>query len=159
MNLMLRALDEFCKSIQHDHPMINHGGCCVFASLLGNKLDKWFDDVAIRVSNDDANTTVDDVRSNIERNTTREWNRSGLFFGHVIVEFAHRKKWYVVDTTGVHPYSGHDPCFHWPLYEGSLTLKEAAELAADDNWNWVFPRDQIPAIQKKVNAFFRKVSK
>ena len=90
----LNKLDEFCKAILHKYPYINHGGCGVFAALLGQHLAWKGYDVRIRISDYDIdegevdkydlNCLMEDY-SWIDPGDMEDWFNVNVGFTHCLV--------------------------------------------------------------------------
>ena len=156
MNLIdqLRVLG---KQINNNFNYVNCGGCAVIASIVGTYLREIGIEPRIVVGDDheDDGTSVDEIRNQIKKNTIKEWNKNGLHFGHVAIEFDYNGERWQFDTDDTaHPDGYVDT---YMRYEGYLSLEEVTEIALDtsgDGWNWMFNRDQIPHIHKMVFDFF-----
>jgi hypothetical protein len=151
--LKSKDLQILAKTIDKEIKNVNNGGCCIFASLVSERL-KDFVDVKINVYSY-SNKSIDDVRPDIKSNTLSEWNNKGIFFGHVVTEFKYKngvKKEF--DSTGIHKPDG-SICYCYNKTKGNLTLKETKTLAAKKaGWNRCFDRNQIPTMKKIINTFF-----
>lgn len=164
MDRKLADLSSFCQSILDNHPHINYGGCCVFAAMIAKHLEKHTetrivvgDWAALDDDTGDNIRNIDDARPSVRKNTMVEWNNGGVQFGHVLVEITYKRKKYHVDARGVFPAAERDPSFRYPIYNGSLTLKEAAKLGASSKgWNTTFDREEIPMIKRAVNKYFKE---
>jgi hypothetical protein len=161
MDKRLVELSSFCKSVENKFPLLNWGACCVFASEVGKHLAKTksFNKVKIRVADPTAREgyTISKARKNNHNNCCYDWNKQGIYFGHVIVELLYRKKRYHIDSSGVHLAMRTDPSCYLPLYRGHLTIEEATVLASDKRgWNPTFNRKNIPAVKKTIASFFKK---
>lgn len=158
MNLIKR-LNKLGADINERFPYINWGGCCVFASRVGRHLERIADSVVVRIGNDygewNANQRVDEIRPHIARNVPREWNKFGVHFAHVIIEFVYAGRKFHYDSLGVTKPDTHTKMGRYPLIAGGLTVGEATELCArQSGWNPCFDRDNIPAIEEMIeNAF------
>jgi hypothetical protein len=154
MNL-LKKLGHLSDYMDNTYPLINYGGCCIFAAYVGKRLNKIVP-TRVAVFDNVTNTTIDNAREYVWANTTSQWNFNGVEFGHVVVEFKYKNRWYHLDTNGVRRQ-----VFNWDgdhRVPGSLTIKEAYELGKDCyGWNDMFPRKQIPRIRKDINKFFKQM--
>lgn len=153
----LKELKELGQNVMEQFEYINQGGCCVFAALVGKKLQEYFP-VRIRASNNYHGYRIRDlneIRPNLEDNTIWEWYNEGIDFNHVIIEFDYKGKTYHMDSTGVYKAGKRDPSFKYVLYKGYLTVEEAAELAKQKDWNPTFDRKLIPTLRKTVDNFFK----
>jgi len=84
----------------------------VFAALMGQCLEAY-GKVAIAIGNNDYDdVSIDDARLRVSVNDIEEWNDTGVYFNHVVVEFTYEGRDYHIDSSGVHPadvstYNGH----------------------------------------------------
>jgi hypothetical protein len=152
MDNALKALDLFLRNdIRRNHQDINAGGCCVFAAILAKQLNK-VGEARIRIT--DWATEEDAIikaRPKVKRNTLVEWNRHGVHFNHVAIEFKYKGKTYHIDASGVVAPPRFD------FLKGELLLKEATELGdCKKGWNRFFDRKEIPTIKRRVQRFFKK---
>ena len=98
----IAELEKFAKKVIKKYPYINSGGCCVFAALIGKYLEKHVTAVRVRVRNAwmrEGSRNLDTIRNKITENTLRQWNRNGVDFTHVMVEFDYRGRTYLYDAT------------------------------------------------------------
>jgi hypothetical protein len=161
VNLVGR-LNALGRDVMEKYGDVNWGGCCVFAALVGKRLEK-IAPVKIRVGNShyvgnsDA-INLDEVRNNIRSNVPSAWNQYDVHFAHVIIEFVWRKKTYHYDSCGVTVEDAHTVMGNYPILKGSLTVKEAAELSSTQRgWNHMFDRGNIPDIERMINEAFDKI--
>lgn len=163
MNLIAR-LNTLGKNVMDKHPTINWGGCCVFASRVAKRLEGVVERVAVRVGNDYGEyydgQHLDHVRNNIQKNTPRQWNRHGIYFAHVIVEFDYRGRTYHYDALGAKKARNSTNMHGYPIIDGELTVQEATELAnVKAGWNPSFDRAEIPYVEKLINDAFDAIEK
>lgn len=148
-------------------PNINWGGCCVFAALAAKELSKIIPRRCIKIrvigssTWDDIDIPLDDVRSRIKKNSPNEWNNNGVSLTHVFIEVQYWSQtvWFDSDTlclvtNEVFPINRmlRDDEF---VYEGGLSIEEAAELAYSDGWNTKFKRKHIPEMGRVINRVIR----
>jgi hypothetical protein len=152
----LRHLEEFGNRVEALYPDINRGGCCVFASLVGQHLEHFFP-TRVRVGDNMYNEDINAVRPNIKQNTVKEWNANGVYFGHVILELDVDGKSIHFDTTGIIDAGPTMTLNCFDIMPGHLSVQEATELAAhQDGWNKSFNRRHIRTIKGMVTKFFKK---
>lgn len=137
---------------------INRGGCCVVASMIAPLLDRHFP-TRIRVFGWDYEETagidLTDVHKELTINNTTEWNKKGVFFSHVVVEFTHRRQTYQMDTDRVHRCKDVAMYPEYVAYDGDLSFQAAIDLANDcTGWNRAFNRGDIPHMQQIIHTFF-----
>jgi hypothetical protein len=154
---IVNKLNSLAKVVMVRYPYINHGGCCVYAAMVAEELQKHGIEVKGIVSAYGAKEmnsngiTLDHIRPG---NTLEEWNRCGIRFNHVGIEFVIKtegkratKKHY--DSTGVKRAT--TELDHMPLYKGRLTIDDLKALARKrKGWNETFNRRYIPALRKLV---------
>lgn len=161
MNIIAK-LDLLGKEVIRRYPLINHGGCCVYAAMIVQALHKHNIKASGIVASfsatyyNDAGVTIDKVRETITKNNHTQWNSKGISFSHVGVEFEHKARVLTVkkhyDAYGVRK-AGKE-LDDMPIYNGRLTLQELKGLAnAASGWNDTFDRKQIPALRKLVKNF------
>ena len=149
---LLKRLELLGETVSMRYSRLNYGGCCVYAALVARALkDHGIEARGIVASSmaKDRNTgkskNLDPVRKKIAKNIPVEWNKNGVYFGHVGLEFKYRGRYRHYDSNGVKKPSTELGGF--TLYKGRLTLEEMEALAASkDGWNSVFNREDIPAI-------------
>lgn len=150
MKNVIVALNEIGNKIATRFENINRGGCCVYASLIASHLSSLVP-LRIKVVGETYNDTIDNIRKLVTMNTPHEWNKKGLEFNHVIIEFDFGQNTYHYDTSGVQLASESG----WRLIPGSLTCAEATELASHrKGWNTAFDRDNISGINEIITDFF-----
>jgi hypothetical protein len=149
---LIERLNKAGEEVQTKFRFINYGGCCVYATMIVRELKKHgIEAVGIAtggyLSND---KTIDEVRGKVKNNSVSEWNRNGISFHHVAVEFVINGRIYHYDTNGVRP--AHRDLTGFPIYEGRFNFAEMRELSKQRNlcWNTRFDRWDIPAIRRIV---------
>lgn len=151
MKSIKAALNNLGKKVEATVDGVNSGGCCVFAAEVAQYLSKLVPVQIKVVAGWCNNTPIDIVRSKVSNNTPSEWNRKGLDFYHVVIQFELNGNLHIYDSNGVVKYSD----FESDLIPGSLTLEEASELAGEARgWNSRFERDQIPRVRRLVREAF-----
>jgi hypothetical protein len=161
---LIAAINELGKKVKKTYPHINHGGCCTFAAFAASRLRKH-GRVRILVGGEidlddyDAEPpqSLDEVRELVSSNTVREWNRQGVYFAHVIVEFRHNKKTYHYDTTGAHPPAERTNMGGYDIMPGHLGVREAKQLALSSGWNPSFDPCLIPRVRRMIDEAFDKI--
>lgn len=155
MDKFLTHVEAICNKVDNNIHYLNCGGCAVFASLMGQCLEKY-GRVAIAVASDESEvSSLDEVRINIDPNSLDEWTDNGVYFTHVIVEFTYGGAKYHIDSTGVHKKSGTTYIGNWSILKGRLTVSETTSLASHTNWNWRFNRTQIPKMKRMIDKGFQ----
>lgn len=163
---LLKMLNELGKEAELRIESLNSGGCAVFAAHVGYylKYRAGIKDVKLRVGNFWADEeseipSVEEARNNLHPNANAyEWNRAGLCFGHVILEFKTGKTkpvWRHYDSSGVTGVSNVTNNFGYLLHPGEMTVEEGLAIAADRaGWNERFDRGQIPALIRLIDKHF-----
>ena len=155
MDAFLVGINDLCNDLNDNFPTANHGGCAVVAAILGQHLSAY--GVVRIVVGDDQCTpiTIENARKLIHSNTLKEWNKNGLWFGHVVVvEFDYNGDTWHIDTTGVYPASEYLMSGDFPVLEGVMTLHEITELSNSAGWNTAFQRRHIPNIRAMIERKF-----
>lgn len=154
------TISTICERVSDEIEFVNSGGCAVFASELGKRLQAiGVKGVNCRVYNDpeemkwmvyhDLNTLEAKIRE--DNGTCKDkdaWNDNGIHFVHVKL-YINGVFW---DSDGAvlecEPESKvwHDA---YELVEGFISVEAMSELASEArNWNSRFPRDCIPVMTK-----------
>ena len=160
MNL-LDKLDNLGKDVFEKYEYINYGGCCVYALAVAESLLQYrikAKGIVVSrdaVSWDNKHRALGNVRRKLERNTTFEWNRHGVFFAHVGLEFTYQGKVWHYDTHGCRLKS--DEFYEMSIYRGRLSIDEMRELTTGkQGWNPLFNKKHIPAVRKMVQEALAK---
>lgn len=154
---LYRFLNELGRTTEMRFACINLGGCCVYASIVGSELEQRGIQVRGIVGqggNSIPQVDINYARTRLEGNRVRHWQKTGVLFHHVALEFCVDGSWKTYDTRGVKPAGDMGD---WNPYPGRLTLKEVKQLADDaDDWNSSFDRRSIPVLTGMVQASFRR---
>lgn len=157
MNEFIKHVNDVCHTVNSSISSVNRGGCAVFASLMGQCLQKY-GNVAIAVASDVSTASVDEVRcNNIDTNSLDEWTDNGVSFSHVIIELTYNGVKYHIDSTGVSRAALHAGVGRWPILDGRLTVEETTSIASYTDWNRRFDRRQIPKMKKQINEGFERI--
>ncbi len=166
MNI-IEGLNTLAREANEAFPDLNSGGCAVFASIVANVLQSRFAITSVGVVADSfgGGANIEEARERIpadKRGKVREWNRNGVQFGHVALEFQHDGATWIYETEAgavlekspavylVHKY--------WEITHGRLTMAEIDALASEqEGWNRMFDRDEIPAIKRLVESTLSNV--
>jgi len=151
MNI-IDLLNNVAKRVSANVFGVNWGGCCVFASLVAERLQHLMPDMQIVVIDHDGWVLdLDKVRPQIEHNDPFTWRDNGVFFNHII-QFVLDGKKYHYDSKGVQTAGNSG---YYDILLGSLTVAEATELAeTPTGWNPAFDRHQIPEMRRIINEAF-----
>lgn len=153
MNLF-EALNTLGNRINRFYPNVNHGGCCVYASIIGEDLLSRGLKTRVVVANSwEAKKNLNKVRKQVNNtNQKEEWNAAGIYFNHVGVEFKLGGKWFLYDSDGVNPRG--PKLGSYKVHPGFISVEEAKALAAErEGWNESFNRRSIPGLRKHVKQF------
>lgn len=133
----------------------NYGGCCVFASIVADKLAEMGVPARGVVATVEGFSVDAQRPDNSAEASPEDWADNGLHFNHVGLEVTIGKRRYVFDSEGLTLASQATrlPAGHWPIIPGRLDRDELRSLAASDDWNSWFPRELIPAIETMAAEF------
>lgn len=172
MNKLPDFLENLGKKVSKNIFALNCGGCCVYSSLVGEKIKAFFPFiwVRLRVANKNINKMRNinsfkkELKINNEMPNVDDWNAVGVYFEHIVLEIKYKKRKLLCDSNMVIPYTNTLNYGEgvYQIFGGYLTLKEGLELAQDNNgWNWTFDRGQIPKlkriIKKEFESFVKKL--
>ena len=138
---------------------INHGGCAVYAAIVGKELRDMGVNTKVLIAANmwGPRTTVDEARKHVKSVKKKEhWRANGIFFGHVGLEFWWERRKYHYDSNGCHkPEKTLDNC---QIYKGRMTVDECIALARErSGWNESFNRRHIPVLRKMVARHFNEM--
>lgn len=150
---LIKTLNNLGQRINRYYPLINEGGCCVYASLVGKELQNRGIAVKIVVAARDARGNLDVVRRKLNNNNLKsEWNEKNVWFNHVGFEFKYKNRIYHADTNGVNPKGR--KLQEWRIYSGRLSLDEGTILANEpEGWNDSFDRNKIPSLKRHIKSY------
>lgn len=141
---------KVCKTVHESVEYLNHGGCGVFAFLLGSTLNQ-FENCQVKVKVVDyygnfhkrVEFAVPEDFTNVDN-----WTKNGLNFNHIILEVKLKYcKPFYLDSTGVYQHEG--------ILVGSLDLIHIEAISkVNRGWNSTFNRKQIPKIICYIKSFF-----
>ncbi|MCK9382933.1 MAG: hypothetical protein M0P95_17960 [Sulfuritalea sp.] len=159
-----RRLDAIAREARTIHTL-NHGGCCVFASLVCDALVERGYKVRGVVCGYEGEPSVDEVHEMIVNSGANpldlsEWHEHGIYFNHVILEVKIGRWWYLYDsTTWARPGKTFT---RYDVLPGRLTQAELASFAANDepgSWNTSFDRARhIPKLKDIVIRAFEDIA-
>lgn len=161
---LIERLNELGREVRTLHPLINHGGCCVYAALVGRELKRMGIESWGVVITDMFNPArnIDEVRKNIPPKLVKygyRWNREGVVFAHIVLKFKLGGKRYIYDTSGVRYEDIVEMPFGFELCPGLLPVEDLEALAGvASNWNSDFDRREIPDVKGAVYAYLGSVS-
>jgi hypothetical protein len=148
------TLNQLADKVRDESPTINLGGCCVFAALVAKQLQHHYP-TRIIVFNPNAVYSIDEVRPKVKKNNCEEWDKNGMDFYHVAIEFTDEDGTkFHYDANGVFPDDGSIDTDLLQV-KGYLTIQEACELASNnEGWSSRFDRNNIPKIDKIIKKHF-----
>lgn len=156
----LNKLREGLHEIDTEYPYINSGGCGFFAYALGSRLSNW-GKIEIAIAESvlgeplmPLRMAFEDALSNNDSISARYMNYNyDIGFPHVWVEFTIEDKIYSIDVAQIQEGTG---LSGWaaPLPD-RLPLDYIKSIVYnEEGWNCWFDRDDIPAIEKRLDALF-----
>lgn len=162
MNLF-ETLNTLGHCIKLWYPKINEGGCCVYASIIGEELlARGIKTRIVVAGSNKAKTNLNRVRRKID-NTNQKigWHAVGIYFNHVGVEFRLGGKWFIYDSEGVNPRSLTLGVWKAPMklgnfkvHPGFISVADATALGDEpEGWNDCFDRKEIPNMKERVKKF------
>lgn len=150
---LVQILNTLGDRINRWYPDINAGGCCVYASLVGEELRKRGIKTRIIVANDVPRGNIDKIRQTIKNiNSKSDWNDKDVYFQHVGVEFVYNNETFHYDSNGVNGKGKH--LGEWKIYPGRFSVDEAKALADEaKGWCSSFNRRKIPSLKRHVQKY------
>lgn len=151
---MLQTINNFTASVNAQFPLLNKGGCGVFAVHMAKRLQHLVPTKIVMANYDMVN--IDQIRTRMKNpcNMT-EWYTSNVHFVHLIVEIEVGGKSYHIDSEGVREATNN--WYGYPIVSGSFTIDEVSQFVSQQNgWNTRFPRTQIPQIKRRVKNLFAR---
>lgn len=154
--MLERTLTSFADRMKELHPNMNYGGCAVFAVHMAKRLEKVVP-TRIKLFSWDK-WDLDVIRPTLSNPLDiDEWAKHVECFCHLVVEFDHNGQTYHYDTDGLRLATT-----SWRgdyLADGHFTIEEVSSFTAAQNlWNSMFDRAQIPAVKRRVkNLFARQI--
>lgn len=161
---LIDKLDKLGWEAGNKIDSLNSGGCCVFASLVANRLSAAGIPVrgivAMRRHRYDVEpeeVDIDEARKNVSNVAyDEEWEDNNVHFSHVGLEFELEGKLYHYDSHGVKEAGR--TLDNMPIVRGRLYPEELEALASvPTNWNYWFNRNQIPKLGKLVDKHLKEV--
>lgn len=154
MNI-IDKLNTLGQKAEEEFPDLNYGGCCVFASLVADRLAKLgvqAEGVVAMYFYEDKPPNIDYARNNVRHiGDGDEWEENGVKLSHVGLKIMVGETAILYDSEGVRPFKRRNTLLDRTVIEGTLSRKELKALANNAwNWNYSFDRDQIPKLAKLV---------
>lgn len=154
------TLNRLGKRVNALYPDINHGGCCVYAAIVADELDRLgvpARGIVATWTSDRGDTDIDEIRNYVECNNVAEWEENGVFFTHVGIEYNINGKIKHCDSNGVKDKG--NILMSWAIYKGRLMIHELKQLARSGrDWNKSFDRKDIPAIRRLIKTELRALA-
>ena len=147
-------LREFAARVKQVTDNINYGGCAVFASMVFPYINISFPGAKIRVMGHNPEIDITAVRPS-DPTDVYEWNRNGVHFGHVVVEFNVKGETLYFDSDGVHTRLALENEYPFAqFHSGELLHEDATALAStEDGWNTMFDRKFIEPMKKAMRGY------
>jgi hypothetical protein len=151
-------LDKLGDKINNNIEDVNYGGCCIVAYHVCTSLRAMGVKARVVVY-DPGRPAMNTVRQELMKygesnRSTKDWQRRGMGFWHVLVEFQYRGDRYLYDSDGC--VSRAESRYRKGL-RGTLALVEAQGLISSPHgWNSDFDRRQIPKLEKTIQKHFEK---
>ncbi len=152
--MLRQSLTNFATKMDHEFPLMNRGGCAVFAAHIAKRLQHI---VPTRIKLCDyEHSDLDQIRPLLSDPLHyRSWRHSGIHYVHLIVEFDYDGQTYHYDSEGLRlaqpKWEG------YPICDGSFTVDEVASFAANrDAWNSTFNRSRIPVLKRRIKTLFAR---
>lgn len=160
-NNLITSLNGLALHVRDNIPDLNSGGCCVFAHLVGQHLQRIVP-TRVLVADDAAppNADLEIIREKIDDNSVYAWNAWDVYFGHVLLEFTFNKRRYHFDSLGViaaMPNGRINYDAEYRIINGHLTVRDAGELANSSGWNTTFNRRHIPSLKRIIDSRFESI--
>ena len=143
---LIEDMSNNLKRINDSLKRVNCGGCGIFADALRKRLER--ENVTVTFEIICGNSKIKNLEAN-EFNSMHNLNSHECYVGHVICKAGNL----LLDSEGVYKDFKET---RWsdkgyvivPLPDSSFLNRWLREK---DTWNYMFDRDQIPSLRKKVN--------
>lgn len=134
---------------------LNRGGCAVYAAHVAARLHKLGLPVwgVVSMAWGGDNVDLNAIRMNNRPRCVYDWNRAGVDFNHVLLQFVHDGTIWTHDSNVTVPQAvKREPTCNGRIVRGNLTLSELQALASrQEGWNRCFSRAEgIPIIKAGV---------
>lgn len=166
-NGLVIFLEELGKKVEDKISYLNQGGCCVYASLISQKIRRFFPFIKVYLkvlnSNGSGVNNVLSVKNKLKmkqqnEDNIRNWDKYGIEFKHVMIQLRYRNTNILFDSLGIDKYwdSNRSRFNFMVINKGFLHIKDAIKLSKNpEGWNFQFDREQIPYLRDIVNCEFR----
>jgi len=156
---IVKQIHSVLKKVENEYSNINCGGCGVIASILGEYLSTKTE-VRVAIGAWDYNVIKQTLsfleikQEFLKENcnpSINDWERFGVSFNHVWIEFLWDGEWYSMDTEVIR--QGTKLMFHgrWEPYDEYLPIEDITQLSNNiTGWNTWFSREQIPSIRQDI---------
>lgn len=147
--LLLKSIEQLTETATDEFPYMNHGGCCVFASVLADRLQSIGLKPTIVSSlpwgvrrHSGSLPSIDDVRQELIQQGQStlirlNWDRKGMSFCHVGVQCMIGGKLLTIDSNRIRD-DGMLGADSYVLHPGSYTVREGASFCQTGEWNSTF---------------------
>ena len=156
--MLLEMLNDLAKEIKGKYDTIDCGGCCVAAAQVAKYLQNIVPTRIVAGNSWKGRNDIDEIRDFVhaaERNSKRAWERNGVDFGHVLIEFEFEGKTYAFDCShGAVPAEEMWRDLPWTRLDGSFEQQEAEAFANEESWNSMFNRRHVPDVRRRITRFF-----
>lgn len=153
MNI-IDKLNTLGYKAEEEFSNLNYGGCCVFASLVADRLAELGIEAGGVVAMDFGGRApnIDKARSNVhDESDGDEWEENGVKLSHVGIKFQLGGKTLLFDSDGVQEMRERNSLAGYDVINGVFTRDELRALADNSwNWNYSFDRGQIPKLAELV---------
>src|SRR5690606_16191707 len=143
-----KFLENLSEELSSRFYFINSGGCGAMACIVYRKLEKILP--VELVIKDWGSYTIEDLRTRITnpKPEYEDWNRHGLYFGHVFLLITLGDTQYGWDSDELFEY---DPMRQ--DYKRGFKIDDLERISFRQvGWNSTFDRKQIPKIKKYVDS-------
>lgn len=154
--MLEQTLIHFAERMNKAHPMMNYGGCAVFAVHMAKRLQHVVP-TRIKLFSWDKHD-LNAIRAKLnDPLDIDQWYPHVHSFSHVIVEFDLNDKTYHYDSEGLR--EAQDSWCGNELSDGEFTVEEMSSFAgAPNQWNTTFNRARIPQVKRQIkNLFARQI--
>ncbi len=162
----LTSLGIECQAIAKGR--LNHGGCAVYAALLGEGLKGIGFKVRARVLTYENEYYCGPAAARKKMKLRKgevpslsKWKDAGVDFTHVVLQVQAGDKWWLVDSEHQVPADQRWPHYSWQAVPGALSLREVTEIAytaTPGSWNRTFNRGCIRSLRAAIKRSMKSLS-
>lgn len=152
---LLARLAHLGKTVDKEFPLLNYGGCGVFAILVAKELKKRAAWPRIIIGGNGEDIDIEDIIPKIQNPLNPyEWWRHDVYFNHIGVEFLYKGVKYHYDSNGVLAAMSNSRMLGYKLYNGRMRIPIAEKLTSNQGfWNREFDREGIPRLKGIIELF------